>query len=98
MTPTPCAPPAASASRRRFRVLWLSIAGPLWCSCLWAALPRGVVQSRSEAQFLEHVRDTQAAGEDTVRFLGSDPDSVILEESRAGAHPAWTTSVSTGAT
>ncbi|MEU9992772.1 hypothetical protein AB0E10_39485 [Streptomyces sp. NPDC048045] len=40
---------------------------------------------RSEAQFLEHVRDTQAAGVDTVRFLGSDPDSVILAKSRASA-------------
>ncbi|MEW2624612.1 hypothetical protein [Streptomyces sp. NPDC048106] len=39
---------------------------------------------RSEAQFLEHVRDTEAAGEDAVRFLGSDPDSVILEKSSAG--------------
>ncbi|MFF8731791.1 hypothetical protein ACF073_35715 [Streptomyces sp. NPDC015171] len=40
---------------------------------------------RSEAQFLEHVRDMQAAGEDTVRFLGSDPDSVILGKSTASA-------------
>ncbi len=39
---------------------------------------------RSEEQFLAHVRDTQAAGEDTVRFLGSDPDSVILQKSSAG--------------
>ncbi|MGY5100298.1 hypothetical protein [Streptomyces sp. 900105245] len=40
---------------------------------------------RSEAQFLEHVRDTQAAGEDTVLFLGSDPDSVILGRSTDSA-------------
>ena len=39
---------------------------------------------RSEAEFLEHVRDTQAAGEDTVRALGSDPDSVILGKSGTG--------------
>ncbi|MFI1076016.1 hypothetical protein [Streptomyces puniciscabiei] len=40
---------------------------------------------RSEAQFLEHVHDTQAAGEDTVLFLGSDPDSVILGKSTDSA-------------
>ncbi|WP_123441613.1 hypothetical protein [Streptomyces sp. PanSC9] len=40
---------------------------------------------RSEAQFLQHVQETQAAGEDTVRFLGSEPDSVILGKSSSSA-------------
>ncbi|MGW1170586.1 hypothetical protein [Streptomyces sp. NPDC002550] len=40
---------------------------------------------RTEAQFLEHVRDTEAAGEDTVLFLGSDPESVILGKSTDSA-------------
>ncbi|MES9523776.1 hypothetical protein [Streptomyces capoamus] len=40
---------------------------------------------RTEAQFLQHVRDTEAAGEDTVLFLGSDPDSVILGKSTDSA-------------
>ncbi|MGA5040019.1 hypothetical protein ACPCA8_23630 [Streptomyces capoamus] len=40
---------------------------------------------RTEAQFSQHVRDTEAAGEDTVLFLGSDPDSVILGKSTDSA-------------
>lgn len=79
MTPTPSAAPTASAFRRRFRVLGLSVAGAVAVFLLvgfvkgCTAVMGGPV--RSEGQFLEHVRDTQAAGEDTVRFLGSDPDS-----------------------
>ncbi|MGV4989039.1 hypothetical protein ACVB8X_42090 [Streptomyces sp. NRAIS4] len=89
MTPTPSAAPAASASRRRFRVLGPSVAGPVVVFLLvgsvtgCAAMEGGPV--RSDAQFLEHVRDTQAAGEDTVRFLGSDPESVILGKSTDSA-------------
>ena len=86
MTSTPSAAPAF---RHRFRVLGLSAAGAVVVFLLvgfvkgCTAVEGGPV--RSETQFLEHVRDTQAAGEDTVRFLGSDPDSVILEKSRASA-------------
>ncbi|MQY40226.1 hypothetical protein SRB17_82570 [Streptomyces sp. RB17] len=89
MTPTPSAAPAAPDFRRRFRVLGLSVAGAAVVFLLvgfakgCTAVMGGPV--RSEAQFLEHVLDTQAAGEDTVRFLGSDPDAVILGKSRASA-------------
>ncbi|MFF5406842.1 hypothetical protein ACFY8K_00135 [Streptomyces misionensis] len=85
MTPIPS---IASAARRRSRALVLSVAGgvsvflllELAASC--SAMEGGPVLS--EEQFSAHVRDTQAAGEDTVRFLGSEPDSVILQKSGVG--------------
>ncbi|MFH8339542.1 hypothetical protein [Streptomyces sp. AM6-12] len=84
MTPTRSAAPA---SRRSFRAVGLSAAGAvgvllvLGIAAGCGAMTGGPV--RSEAEFLAHVRETRAAGEDTVRFLGSDPDSVILDESRS---------------
>ncbi|MEV7130644.1 hypothetical protein [Streptomyces sp. NPDC093260] len=89
MTLTPSAAPAASAFRRRFRGLGLSVAGAVVVFLLagsvtgCTAMAGGPV--RSEAQFLQHVRDTQAAGEDTVLFLGSDPESAFLRKSTASS-------------
>ncbi|MER8057616.1 MULTISPECIES: hypothetical protein [unclassified Streptomyces] len=88
MTPTPPAVPAP-ASRPWAKAVGLSAAGAvvvLLLVCFAAgctALAGGPVSS--EADFLAHVRDTRAAGEDTVRFLGSDPASVILDEARSSA-------------
>ncbi|GGU30367.1 hypothetical protein [Streptomyces violascens] len=89
MTSTSSAAPAASASRHGFRVLGLSVAGVM-VVLLLAGVAMGCTAVmggpvRSEAQFLEHVRETQGAGEDTVRFLGSDPHSVILGKDSANA-------------
>ncbi|MFB0619435.1 hypothetical protein [Streptomyces sp. AGS-58] len=89
MTLTPSAAPAASAFRRRFRVPELSVAGAVVVLLLVGSVTGCTAMAggpiHSEAQFLEHVRDTQAAGEDTVLFLGSDPDSVILGRSTDSA-------------
>ncbi|WP_369362135.1 hypothetical protein AB5L52_00060 [Streptomyces sp. CG4] len=87
MTLTPSAASTASAFRRRVRGLGLSVAGAVVVFLLvgsvtsCSAVAGGPV--RSEAQFLEHVRDTQAVGEDTVRFLGSDPDSAFASTASA---------------
>jgi hypothetical protein len=85
MTLTASAASAASALRRRFRAPGLPVAGAGALFLLVASLTGCSAVAggpvRSEAQFLQHVRDTQAAGEDTVLFLGSDPDHVFLEES-----------------
>ncbi|MEV5879683.1 hypothetical protein AB0L75_36820 [Streptomyces sp. NPDC052101] len=89
MTLTSSAAPAATAFRRRFRGQGLSVAGAAVVFLLvgsvtgCAAMEGGPV--RSEAQFLEHVRDTEAAGEDTVLFLGSYPDHVFVGRSTDSA-------------
>ncbi|MEU6992142.1 hypothetical protein ABZ953_15960 [Streptomyces sp. NPDC046465] len=41
--------------------------------------------AESESAFREHMRDTQRAGEDAVRILGVDPDSVIDDKRMANA-------------
>ncbi|MFE0682824.1 hypothetical protein ACFW17_18695 [Streptomyces sp. NPDC058961] len=75
-------PPDAPASRLRYQVLGFSAAGAA-VVLLIAGLAEGCTAIsggtvRSEAQFLQHVRDTEAAGEGTVLFLGSNPSSVTL--------------------
>lgn len=88
MTPTPSAAPAATAFRRRFRALELSAAVAVAVFLLAGSVTGCSAMAgpvRTEAQFLEHVRDTEAAGEDTVLFLGSDSESVILGKSTDSA-------------
>ncbi|MFE9118208.1 hypothetical protein [Streptomyces sp. NPDC007172] len=82
-------PPAAPTSRLRYQVLGLSTAGAVVVLLIvglakgCTALSGGTV--RSEAQFLQHVRDTEAAGEEAVLFLGSNPSSVTLGSSSTSA-------------
>ncbi|MCX5384576.1 hypothetical protein [Streptomyces sp. NBC_00083] len=92
--PAPSAPPAppaheALASFRPARVITLSAVAVVMVLLLvgaaqgCAALEGGSV--RSEAAFLDHVRDTQTAGETAVRALGSEPASVLLRKSTDNA-------------
>ncbi|MET9364497.1 hypothetical protein ABZX93_26760 [Streptomyces sp. NPDC006632] len=97
MTPTPNPPSAqvpapageGSASHGLGPALWLSGAAAA-VILLFVGVAEGCTAMsggsvRSEAQFLEHVRDTQAAGEDVVRSLGAIPSSVVLDRSSSDA-------------
>ncbi|MER5549968.1 hypothetical protein ABT072_48185 [Streptomyces sp. NPDC002589] len=88
MTLTSSVAPAAPAFRGRVRGPGLSVGGAVGVFLLMGFVTGCSAMGgpvRTEAQFLEHVRDTQAAGEDTVRFLGSDPDSAFLGKSTDSA-------------
>ncbi|MGW5780074.1 hypothetical protein [Streptomyces sp. NPDC003863] len=79
-TPAPAPYPSAPAPRRRGRIVAL-IAGGAVLVLLLAALAQGCQSLAggpvlSETEFREHLRHTQEAGENAVRLLGIDPDSV----------------------
>ncbi|WP_225801035.1 hypothetical protein [Streptomyces sp. NK15101] len=91
MTTTPAPAPHASAPapRRRGRVVAL-VAGGAAPVLLLAALAQGCGSSAggavlSETAYREHLRHTREAGENAVRSLGVDPDSVIKRRETANA-------------
>ncbi|MFF0559730.1 hypothetical protein [Streptomyces sp. NPDC004266] len=89
MTTTPAPAPHSPAPRRRGRVVAPVAGGAVWVLLL-AALAQGCAWPAggavlSETAYREHLRHTREAGEDAVRRLGVDPDSVIKRQEMANA-------------